>query len=67
MSWLSKLAFWRDDTPEIDHVEGYEVNGCFVPNEVEPDTKLLQEVEAEDTSFEIPDIGTLTQPESGPR
>lgn len=43
MSWLSKLAFWRDSEPEITHVEGYEVDGCFVPNDAAPDTEVLSD------------------------
>lgn len=62
MSWLSNLAFWRDDTPEIDHVDGYEVEGCFVPNDVEPDLAPIS-----DTASEIGQLGGFTQPESGPR
>ncbi len=57
MSWLSKLAFWRDDEPEItepsqpgiEHMDGYEVNGCFVPNEEEPDSQALSDAVLEDS------------------
>lgn len=65
MSWLSKLAFWRDDEPEqavIEQVDGYEVDGCFVPTDAEPDTTPL-----DGGAFEIPEIGDITQQESGPR
>lgn len=31
MGWLDKIMFWRKPNHEsiIEHVEGYEVDGCF--------------------------------------
>lgn len=64
MSWLSKLAFWRDDEPQqavIEQVDGYEVDGCFVPSDAEPDTTPLNS-----EAWEIPELGTISQPNAGP-
>ncbi len=31
MGWLDTIMFWRknDDEPSIEHVDGFEVDGCF--------------------------------------